>query len=74
MAARQSEADRLRQCRLMFETSNREGVPMRKARDLVARRRWQEIEQRRAAQCGKRAPAQDADQQPARPKPWMYAE
>lgn len=73
MAGVTSEAERLRQCRLLFERAMREGVSVAAARDLVARERWEKVTGRKLVACATRdmGPADEIEQRPA---PWMMAE
>lgn len=61
--ARQTEAERLREHRLIFERAIAEGVSMKEARARILHDRWAQIEARLAARrgsrvlCGTPAPA-----------------
>jgi hypothetical protein len=67
---RPSEADRLRQSRLIFQRALREGTTMAEARDAETRARWADADRRLAARCGTQAPAEPGD----RPTLWYQRE
>jgi hypothetical protein len=51
MAGRVTEADRLRQCRLIFDRAMRDGTSTVAAREALAREHWRAIEAR-LSRCG----------------------
>lgn len=74
MAGGQSEAERLKLCRLSFERAMRDGVMPAAAREALAKERWADADRRladlRAGRCGTEAPAEPAD----RPQHWWQRE
>lgn len=67
--ARQTEAERLREHRLIFERAIADGVSMKEARARILQDRWAQIEARLAARrgssalCGTPAPAFVSDEE-----------
>jgi hypothetical protein len=50
--ARESEAQRVRRCRQLFERALAAGTTIAAARDADAREHWRAVERRRDTRCG----------------------